>query len=135
MILALLLILKSGVSGFRQSELAPTTVRNQAVCFSIRKPLWVKNRVDRRKRKWYVPITKRITKPATFLVLTKKAIRKKVIACPTTIGGDARTMKIGVLMKRRAKSYAQTLIYSREKVINKSCFRVSGTNSFSTCSF
>jgi len=50
--------------------------------------------------KWCVHITKRITKSATFLVLPKKGIRKKIIACPATIGGDVRTMKIGVLTKR-----------------------------------
>jgi hypothetical protein len=60
-------------------------------------------------------------------------IRKKIIACPATTGSDARTTKKGVIPKELINDCDKTLIYSRKK--NKSCFRVSGTNSFSACSF
>jgi hypothetical protein len=60
-------------------------------------------------------------------------IRKKIIACPATIGSDARTMKRGVIPKELINDCDNTLGYIRKKI--KGCFRVNGTNSFSACSF
>jgi len=64
----------------------------------------------------YVPTTTQIVKYATFSAHTKKGIRKKHIACPQTIGEDAKITTGEVLPKGWIRGYGQTQIYSSLRI-------------------